>query len=210
MRPPRHMHNMPQETRIEEIQFKTKRRIAPKRSKLTSKRSSIPKRTGLAKRPKKPAKTQIRLWRDWLVPDRAYHRFKGLRGVYWYWLSRQVRREDWQTYGVCITCLEPVQSWIDADCGHILPSSNCGEYLRFYRLNLTLQHKKCNNPRFTPNAGILNTIHMNERHGSGTMETLISLMKKECKEPTTNEYKELITALPSYQEALSLRKDVVE
>ncbi len=176
-----------------------------KRSKSLPTRSSPGKmknRTTRRKRP--PKKTEIGLWREWLVPDTAYHRFKGLRGVYWYWLSKQIRQEDWEKYGVCITCLEPIEVWQQADCGHILPSSNCGEYLRFFRLNLTIQHKKCNNPRFTPNAGVLNAIHMDERHGPGTMKYLVSLTKKECKEPTTREYRTLIAELASYQQAVSL------
>lgn len=186
---------MSQETRIVDIPLRGSKRVYRPRKVKNSIR--VPRRS------KKPAKTEIGIWREWLVPDNAYHRFKGLRGVYWYWLSRQIRKEDWDTYGVCITCLQPVQNWIDADCGHILPSSNCGEYLRFYRLNLTLQHKKCNNPRFTPNAGIYNAIHMDERHGEGTIKFLMSLTKKETKEPTGKEYKELIQALSSYQEALT-------
>lgn len=189
---------MPPETRVEQVMYARKLARKPRSTPKTKKRTT------------KPKKTQIGLWREWLVPDSAYHRFKGLRGVYWYWLSRQVRKEDAEKYEICITCLLPIEDWKSVDCGHIIASDGCGEYLRFFRLNLTAQHKGCNNPLFSPSAGVLNALHMEERHGKGTMEHLVSLIKKECKEPTTNEYKELIRALPSYQEALSLRKDMIE
>jgi hypothetical protein len=144
------------------------------------------------------------LWREWLVPDGAYRRYKGLRGILWYWLSRDVRKDEWERYGVCITCLEPVEDWHYADCGHMVDAANCGEYLRFLRRNLALQHKKCNNPRFTPSAMALNAVHYDQRYGQGAWEKLYALKKKECKEPTQGEYKDLIRALPSFQEALKL------
>lgn len=159
------------------------------------------KRAKRALRAKKPRVTDISLWREWNVPDGAYHRYKGLRGIYWYWLSRDVRKTDWDRYGVCVTCLQPVEDWRNADCGHMIPSDRCGEYLRFFRRNLSLQHKKCNNPRFTPHAGVLNAIHMDTRHGAGTMAFLEGLMKKECKEPRQEEYRNLIRGLSSYQKS---------
>lgn len=166
--------------------------------------------TKLSKRPRKRAKSKIDLRREWLVPDSTGKlRYVGIRGVYWYWLSRDVRKSEWEKYGICITCLGSIEDWRTEDCGHIIASDRCGEYLRLNRKNLTLQHKKCNNSLWTPQAGVLNTLNMDKRHGAGYMESLRALMTVECKEPTTNEYKELIQALPSYKEALNLRKDIV-
>lgn len=152
---------------------------------------------------KKKRKTEIGLWREWLVPDGAYRRYKGLRGIYWYWLSRDVRKSEWERWNkLCLTCLNPVSQWEDGDCGHVIPSSICGEYLRFYRLNLTLQHKGCNNPKFSPLAPALNAINYDKRHGIGAYEKLLALKGTPTREPSQAEYRLLIRALPSYQAKL--------
>jgi len=143
------------------------------------------------------------LKREWLVPTTAWMRYKGLRGIYWFWLSIEVRKTEWEKYKVCITCLEPLATWQEGQCGHILASSYCGEFLRLNRMNLTIQHAKCNNPKFSPHAGVANAVNIDKRHGVGYMERLYSLRKTECKEPTQDEYRALIRALPSYQEAVS-------
>lgn len=178
-----------------------------KRPKLASKPL---KRKDVVKVPKKKTARQMRLSKDlalkreWLVPENSGPmRYAGLRGIYWYWLSRDVRKKEWDKYGVCITCLEPIEDWrVNCDCGHILASSFCGEYLRLNPINLTIQHKKCNNPRFSPHAGVANALNIDKRHGVGYMENLYSLRKKEAKCPTTNEYKELIRNLDSYKQTV--------
>lgn len=150
-------------------------------------------------------RTEADLKREWLVQSNYPLRYVGLRGIYWYWLSRDVRKSEWEKWnGECITCLVPLETWEEGQCGHILASAFCGEYLRFNRINLTLQHSKCNNPRFSPHAGVANAINIDKRHGAGYMESLYSLRKKECKTPTQDEYRALIRALPSYQEAAKL------
>jgi hypothetical protein len=173
------------------------------RSKLTVAKSSRPKRGKGTPKAKKPRKTKIQLWRNWLVPDGAKHRYVGLRGVYWYWLSRHIRKLEWDKWGgLCITCLEPIEDWRFADCGHIIPSSKCGEFLRFHPRNLTIQHKKCNNPRFTPEAGARNALHYDQRYGPGAWDTLWEMRRLSEKTPNTKRYEELIRSLPSYLEAL--------
>lgn len=142
---------------------------------------------------------------QWSIPttNNFKLRYTGLRGVYWYWLSRDVRKSEWEKYnGECLTCLERIEKWEEADCGHIVASRWCGEFLRFNRMNLTIQHKKCNNPRFCPQAGVMNAINIDKRHGTGYMDRLVSLRKTEAKEPSQDQYRELIRALPSYQAAL--------
>ena len=134
------------------------------------------------------------------MPDNAYHRYQGLRGIYWYWLSRDVRESEWDKWdGLCLTCLEPLERWEDGDCGHVVASARCGEYLRFNRINLTIQHKKCNNPRFSPNAGAMNAIHYDQRYGQGAYERLYAMRKTEAKCPRQDEYRELIKAIPAYE-----------
>lgn len=144
----------------------------------------------------------VAIKRAWCVPDKAKMRYGGLRGVYWYWLSRDIRKSEWEKWGKkCITCEEEIEDWQYADCGHMIASQGCGEFLRFNRINLTIQHKKCNNPRFTPNMSALNAIHYDERHGKGAWLAMWKLRKVRAKEPTADQYRELIQALPSYQEA---------
>lgn len=152
---------------------------------------------------KKPRKTMIGLWREWSVPDGAYRRYKGLRGIYWYWLSRDVRQFEWEYWeGKCLTCLETVENWEDGQCGHIVASHGCGEYLRLNRANLTLQHAACNNPKITPMAAALNAIHFDQRYGQGAYQKLYESRKKKAKEPSQDEYRRLIRSLRSYQKSL--------
>ncbi len=153
--------------------------------------------------PKKKRRTESDLKRDWLIQSNYPLRYTGLRGVFWYWLSREIRQMEWEKWGgLCITCLGPIENWWDGQCGHIIASKGCGEFLRFNPINLTIQHYKCNNPRFCPNAGALNAIHYDERHGQGAWQRLYEMRKIEAKEPKTAEYRALIQALPSYKGAL--------
>lgn len=169
------------------VGLKRKSRVAQKRTKVS---------------PKKPKRKKIDLWREWLVPDNAYRRYTGLRGVYWYWLSRDVRRYEWEMWGgECITCLGVLERWEDGHCGHIIAAQNCGEYLRFNRKNLALQHPHCNSDRITPQASALNALHYDQRYGKGAWDALYALKKVEWKCPTQDEYRTLIEALPSYQQA---------
>jgi len=175
-------------------------RIVRKAVKRPFKRS-LGKKRGIA--PKKRKQSKIALWRSWNVPDYAYHRYEGLRGVLWYWMSRDVRQSEFEKWDRrCLTCLGRLDDWRDGDCGHVIPSANCGEYLRFHRKNLTLQHKKCNQPRFTPDAGIRNAIHYNQRYGAGAIEALLALKTKKQKVPTKKQYEQLIKEIPAYQASL--------
>lgn len=160
------------------------------------------------KRRKSKSRTKADLCREWLYfGNTSSLRYSNvMRGLYWYWLSRDVRKSEWEKWDKkCLTCLEEVENWEDGHCGHIIASSGCGEYLRFYRKNLTLQHPACNNDRITPMAGALNAIHYDERYGKGAWDALYALRNKEAREPKTSEYPDLIRALPSFQEALRLQ-----
>lgn len=153
---------------------------------------------------KKPRKTKVDLCRLWLVPQPPSSlRYTGLRGIYWYWLSRDVRKTEWEKWNhLCLTCLTEIEDWTKADCGHIVASRFCGEFLRLNRVNLTIQHKKCNNPRFCPQAGVMNAVNYNKRYGPNKFEELLEMRHKQAKEPSQEEYRQLIQSLPSYQEAL--------
>lgn len=147
--------------------------------------------------------SEAALKREWLMPEKAHMRYKGLRGVYWYWLSRDVRKSEWEKWGVCLTCLEPIDAWEEGDCGHILAARWCGEYLRFHRKNLTIQHKGCNNPRFSPEAGVMNAVNIDKRYGEGYLAELLRMQKIVAKEPKQSEYRSMIRGLSSYQERLA-------
>src|SRR3990172_7506544 len=61
-----------------------------------SSKSSLGRKRGIA--PKKRKQTKIGLWREWNVPDWAYHRYEGLKGIYWFWFSRTIRERDYERY----------------------------------------------------------------------------------------------------------------
>ncbi len=154
---------------------------------------------------KRKKRTKAAICREWLFPgnpgDLRYSNV--MRGLYWYWLSRDVRRSEWEKWGKkCLTCLNPVENWEDGHCGHVIASAMCGEYLRFNRRNLTIQHAACNSDRITPMAAALNALHYDERYEKGAWDKLYSLRKTEAKEPKTSEYPDLIRGLESYQQAL--------
>lgn len=135
------------------------------------------------------------------MPDGAYRRYTGLRGIYWYWLSRDVRESEWVTWGTCLTCGKEIDHWKEGQCGHVIAASMCGEFLRFHRDNLTLQHPACNNPRFSPMAAVMNALNYDKRHGEGAYLLLLSKTTIKAKESTQQQYRDLIKALPSFQEA---------
>ncbi len=159
---------------------------------------------------KRAKKTKVDLWREWLVPDNAYRRYPGLRGIYWYWLSRDVREKEWKKWdGLCLTCLTTIPHWTDGHCGHVIAAQNCGEYLRFNRINLTIQHAACNSDRITPQASALNALHYDQRHGQGAWDRLYAMTKTVCKAPRQGEYRDLIRSLPSYQKAVDNAPELV-
>ena len=157
------------------------------------------KRQKLPSKGIKPRKTEIGLWREWFVPDGAYRRYRGLKGIYWYYFSKTIRTRDYEEHGgLCMTCLMPVEKGSD-QCGHLFPAKDCGFGLLFHPLNNHLQHSKCNNPRLTPSAGILNTLNITKRYGVGTIEMLAEHKKQKTKEWNKKEYEKRIRKLPAFR-----------
>ena len=151
-------------------------------------------------KPKKASK--IALWRLWNVPDWAYHRYEGIKGVYWFWFSRTIRVRDYEKFsGKCITCGLYVERGSDQAC-HIFAAKNCGFALLFHPLNVHLGHSHCNNPRFTPDAGVSNALTMEKRYGLDTLAELKALTQKRTKEWKREKYEEEIKKLPAYQQSL--------
>lgn len=141
------------------------------------------------------------LQREWFIPVGAWMRYPGLQGVYWYWLSRQVRKEEWLKWKVCITCDRPIRDWREGVCGHIIAVQVCKEYLKFHRPNLTIQHMNCNDNKMSPMAAALNLRNYDKRHGAGAWDALWELRKKPKKPYTQKELRALIEDLESYQAA---------
>jgi len=100
-----------------------------------------------------------------------------------------------------MTCGEYVEKGED-QCGHVLAAKDCGFGLLFHPLNNHLQHAKCNNPRFTPSAGVSNALTVDERYGAGTVRSLIEMKRKETKEWSKQEYEDRIRELPAYKASL--------
>ena len=153
-----------------------KRKPIARGSKLRFKRGKAIKR-GKVRKPSK-----ISLWRQWNVPDWAYHRYEGIKGVYWFWFSRTIRDRDYEKFsGKCITCGLYVERGSDQAC-HIFAAKNCGFALLFHPLNVHLGHSHCNNPRFTPDAGVSNALTMEKRYGLDTDRPNISNLQDNLRE----------------------------
>lgn len=151
----------------------------------------------------KKKKTAVALKREWLIPDGAWMRYVGLQGVYWYWLSRDVRKEEWNRWGgLCITCEKPIRHWLNGQCGHIIAVRDCKEFLKFNRQNLTIQHPHCNDNEMTPMAAALNLRNYDKRYGAGAWDSLWEMRNIKAKPYSQKELRELIESLPSYQDAL--------
>lgn len=198
-----------------------------KRSQTILKRQKLQRGTPLLKKrlqgkieaSKRKKKTKADKYREWLIPEyiirggglKSLIRYSDpLRGIYWYWLSKDVRKKEWEQWGgLCITCLKPIERWEDGQCGHVVSSAECGEFLRFDRRNLTIQHGGCNNPRFSPNAPALNAIHYDQRHGQGAWQWLYDQRKVEAKNPSQEKYRVLIRNLDSFREAQKELQDPV-
>lgn len=149
---------------------------------------------------KKPSKADF--LRSWGIFPGTWMRYTGIKGVYWFWFSRTIRERDYEKYGgLCMTCLMPVERG-DDQAGHLLAASKCGFALLFHPLNVHLQHARCNNPRFTPHAGVLNVLNISKRYGNDTVAQLLTLKETKSKEWSKQKYEEEIKKLPAYQNYL--------
>ena len=97
-----------------------------------------------------------------------------------------------------MTCGIVILDWREGQAGHLFAAKDCGFALLFHPFNVHLQHPKCNNPRFTPSAGVLNTRTFIQRYGKEKLEELIILKCHKTKEWSRQEYEKRIKALPTY------------
>ena len=143
----------------------------------------------------KKKRTKADFLRSWGIFPGTWMRYSGIKGVYWFWFSRTIRERDYKAHqGLCMTCNTYVEKG-DDQAGHLFPAKGCGFTLLFHPLNVHLQHSKCNNPRFTPSAGIFNALNINKRYGPGTVEKLAELKGIKAKEWSKARYEEEIRKL---------------
>ena len=125
------------------------------------------------------------------------------KGVYWYWFSLDVRQRDVETYGVCISCGNPIT--VDtSDAGHFCPASNCGRDLLFDPRNVNAECGRCN--AFDEGHLFGYERRLDERYGPGTAQELKDRYQayRESKTPLkdwkASEYADKIRSLKSYQQ----------
>lgn len=114
----------------------------------------------------------IALLRSWGVPAGAKLRYNGLKGIYWYYFSQFIRKRDCERFGTCVSCNRKIDDWRTGHAGHFVSAGEGGFRLLFDPMNVHLQCAKCNNPTFTPDAGIGYAITLDKRYGYGTAESL--------------------------------------
>lgn len=139
------------------------------------------------------------LCREWGLSPTQHLRYTGIAGIYWVYLSRQIRQEDFNKYGGrCVSCPRRLESWQDGDCGHFVASGDGGFGTRFLRQNLALQCKRCNNPSWCPDAPAFFALEVDKRWGAGTAERILNMKGQKQKEMKKEEYIQRIMELPSY------------
>jgi len=135
-------------------------------------------------------------------------RYRGLKGKYWTLFSEYVRRRDFIAYGRCVSCNEGISDWRYADAGHFIAAGRCGFALLFDPLNVNLQCKRCNNPRWRPDAGAFYYRGLDARYGAGTAATLqqryddVHFKGKTTKEWSKREYEAKIVEIKEKKAAL--------
>lgn len=147
----------------------------------------------------KKKQTKADLLREWKLDPKLTLRYTGIAGIYWIYLSRQVRQEDFKKYGgKCVSCDAVMERWQDGDCGHFISSGSGGFATRFMRQNLALQCRRCNNPSWSPDASAFYAREIDRRWGVGTAEMLMNLKGVKQKEMKKEQYADAIRALPSF------------
>lgn len=139
--------------------------------------------------------------REWKLDPKITPRYTGIAGIYWTYLSRQVRQEDFKKYGgKCVSCNVVLARWQDGDCGHFIASGSGGFATRFMRENLALQCRRCNNPSWVPDASAFFAREVDRRWGAGTAERIMNLKGVKQKEMNKQQYADAIRALPSFKD----------
>lgn len=185
------------------------RKTSLKRSKFTLKKKSIVRNvTGVKAKKKKVTKAD--LLRAWYLPEKyswSNLRYKNpyQKGIYWYFLSLEIRNRDVQMYGTCISCDKPIE--VDTcQAGHFIAAHGCGRDLLFDFLNLNAECPYCNGKN--PNHLFGYERNLAKRYGKEAPALLKDkyYLYQQSKEPTKDwsakEYEEKIRQLNSFQQAM--------
>lgn len=116
--------------------------------------------------------TKADFQRSWGVPPNVKTRYVGVKGIYWWHFSRFIRKRDFEKYGRCISCNKVIDDWRNAHAGHFVSAAESGPQLLFHPMNVHMQCPKCNNPMFTPHAGVGYAINLDKRYGLGTAQSI--------------------------------------
>ena len=72
------------------------------------------------------------------------HRYKGVRGKAWAFLSQYVRIRDFIKYRSCVATGHRIEDWKECDAGHFITMGGHGAQLGFNVLNVHAQSKNSN------------------------------------------------------------------
>ena len=134
-----------------------------------------------------------------------YWRYRGRKGIYWFFLSQYIRQRDFKKYKTCISCGKEFGSWRESQAGHYAPAGNCGFGLLFSKDNINAECAPCNNPRFSPGKLIPYRANLVKRYGEKHVKKIDQLYyKKEIvKEWTQLEYNAEILKLKKLIEKMA-------
>lgn len=126
------------------------------------------------------------------------------KGIYWFYFSLHVRRRDVERWGRCISCNREIDL-TTAQAGHFMPASNCGRDLLFHTQNVNAECAYCNTWDEAHLLGYADSL--DKRYKPGTANTLRSMRDdyrnrvEPLKDFSAAQYTEMISDLPSYQQA---------
>ena len=145
-------------------------------------------------------KKDIEWKREFDIPTKHQFRWKGVRGVVWFFLSLKVRLRDAKKYGTCVACSKPLK-WDEGFGGHYIAVARAPGLLSIDEKNVHLECNRCNNPSWVPDSSIPFGAELNKRYGKGFAEKLYERSKKS--EPLPSE-------LQLVRIAWKLKKEVKE
>lgn len=121
-------------------------------------------------------------------------RYTGIKGCLWAIFSDYIRLRDFLKYGRCVSCPHRFENWRDGDAGHYISVTRGNWHTLFDERNVNLQCKRCNNPKWTPDASIPYRVELERRWGVGVADELEALAKRrDGKAYSTLEYGRNIT-----------------
>lgn len=188
--------------------FEEKMAIKKKADERAMTRAKERQKTLTVKKPKKKKSTKPKKKKNSISSFegiRNTKRWVGWKGMYWTIFSMYTRKRDFIKYGGrCVCCGEITDHWRNWDAGHYVSVSNGNAETCFNEKNVHGQCKRCNNPKWTPDASIPFREELIKRIGVKEVLKLekIRREKKAGKEPTQNEYEMLCGVYKSKYEKL--------